>query len=132
MATERAGEEAPTRRTPQQQPSKGREDGWKDLRKVCKAAVLRFFWDFVRKLETRAREGDLAGSYKHLKTMNLEGKRDRSSAYVKDEDGLLLRDVNSSANDGFGDSTLSSTPSQRSSTRTSPKAFTSGPRTCQH
>ena len=25
--------------------------------------------------------------------MNLEGKRDRSSAYVKDEDGVLLRDV---------------------------------------
>ena len=25
--------------------------------------------------------------------MNLEGKRDRSSAYVKDEDGLLLRDL---------------------------------------
>ena len=30
---------------------------------------------------------------KHLKTTNLEGKRDRSSAYVKDEDGVLLRDV---------------------------------------
>ena len=25
--------------------------------------------------------------------MNLEGKRDRSSAYVKDENGVLLRDV---------------------------------------
>ena len=48
---------------------------------------------FIRKLETRAREGDQAGFYKHLKTMNLEGKRDRSSAYVKDEDGLLLKDV---------------------------------------
>ena len=34
-----------------------------------------------------------AGFYKHLKTMNLEGKRDRSSAYVKDENGVLLRDV---------------------------------------
>ena len=28
------------------------------FRKVRKAAVLSFFWDFVRKLETRAREGD--------------------------------------------------------------------------
>ena len=45
--------------------------------------MLRLFWGFVRKLETRAREGDQAGFYKHLKTMNLEGKRDRSSAYVK-------------------------------------------------
>ena len=86
-------EKAPTRRTPQLQPSKVREDGWKNLRKVRKAAVLSVFWDFVRKLETRTREGDQAGFYKHLKTMNLEGKRARSSAYVKDENGVLLRDV---------------------------------------
>ena len=65
----------------------------KNLRKVRKAAVLSFFWDFVCKLETRTREGDQAGFYKHLKTMNLEGKRDRSSAYVNDENGVLLRDV---------------------------------------
>ena len=51
------------------------------------------FWDFVRKLEIRVREGDQAGFYKHLKTMNLEGERDRSSAYVKDEYGVLLRNV---------------------------------------
>ena len=89
MATERGGEEAPTRRTSQQQPSKGRENGWR----VRKAAVLRLFWDFVLKLETRNREGDQPGFYKHLKTMNLEGKGDRSSAYVKDENGVLLRDV---------------------------------------
>ena len=55
--------------------------------------MLGFFWDFVRILETRTREGDQAGFYKHLKTMNLEGKRDHSSAYVKDENGVLLRDV---------------------------------------
>ena len=65
----------------------------KKLRKVCKAAVLSFVWDFVRKLEIRTREGDQAGFYKHFKTINLEGKRDRSSAYVKDENGVLLRDV---------------------------------------
>ena len=65
----------------------------KKLRKVRQAAVLSLFWDFVRKLETRNREGDQAGFYKHLKTMNLEGKRDRSSAYVKDENGVLLRNV---------------------------------------
>ena len=46
----------------------------KKLRKVRKAAVLSFFWDFVRKLETRTRESDQAGFYKHYKTMNLEGK----------------------------------------------------------
>ena len=65
----------------------------KNLRKVCKGAVLSFFWDFVRKLETRTREGDQAGFYKHLKTTNLERKRNRSSAYVKDVNGVLLRDV---------------------------------------
>ena len=65
----------------------------KNLRKVCKAAVLRLFWDFVRKLETRTREGDQAGFYNHLKTMNLEGKQDRSSAYVKNENGVLLKDI---------------------------------------
>ena len=65
----------------------------KNLRKVRKAAVLSFFWDFVRKLETRTREGDQAGFYKHLKTINLEEKRDRRSAYVKDENGVLLRGV---------------------------------------
>ena len=57
------------------------------------AAVLGFVWDFVRKLETRTRKGDQAGFYKHLKTTNLEGKRDRSSAYVEDENGVLLRDA---------------------------------------
>ena len=62
-------------------------------RKERKAAMQSFFWDFVRKLETRAREGDQAGFYNNLKTMNLEGKRAGSSAYVKDENGVLLRDV---------------------------------------
>ena len=65
----------------------------KKHRKVCKAAVLSFFWDFVRKLETHAREGDQVGFYNHLKTMNPEEKQDRSSADVKDENGVLLRDV---------------------------------------
>ena len=85
----------------------------KHLWKVRKAAVLSFSWDFVRKLETRTREGDQAGFYKHLKTMNLEAKRDRSSAYVKYEIGVLLRGVNLSPNDWSGVSTLSSTPSRR-------------------
>ena len=65
----------------------------KILRKVRKAAALSFFWAFVRKLATRVREGDRGGLYKHLKVMNLERKRDRSSAYVEDENGVLLRDV---------------------------------------
>ena len=93
MARERGGEEAPTRRTPQQQPSKNCEDGWKNVWKVRKAAVLSLFWDFVSKLETCTREGNQTGFYRHLKKMNLEGKRDCTSAYVKYENGVLLRDV---------------------------------------
>ena len=65
----------------------------KNLRKVRKAAVLSFFWAFVRKLETRVREGDQAVLFKHLRTMDLEGKRDRSSPYIKDKDGILPGDV---------------------------------------
>ena len=50
--------------------------------------MLSFFWDFVRKLETRTRQDDKAGFYKHLKTMNLEEERDHSLAYVNDENGV--------------------------------------------
>ena len=64
----------------------------KSLPKVRKAAVLSLFWDFVRKFKIRTREIDQAGFYKHLRTMNLEAKRDRSSAYVKDKNGVLLGD----------------------------------------
>ena len=95
MATERGGEEAPTRRRLPHNSNLRKlvNMAVKNFRKVRKAAVLSFFWDFVRKLETRTRKGNQAGFYKHLKTMNLEGKRDRSSAYVQDENGVLLRDV---------------------------------------
>ena len=67
--------------------------GGKNLRKVRKAAMLSFVWVFVRKLETRVREDDQAGLYKHLKTMNLEGKQDHTSVYIQYEDDILLRDV---------------------------------------
>ena len=58
-----------------------------------KAAVLSFVWDFVRKLETRTRKDDQAGFYKHLKGMDLEGKRDRSPVCVEYGNVVLLRDV---------------------------------------
>ena len=61
-----------------------------NLEKVRKAAVLSFFWAHVHKLEERFRKGDQAGFYEHLKTMNMEGKRVRSSQLIKDEDGNLL------------------------------------------
>ena len=63
----------------------------KNLSKVREAAVVNLFWNLTCKLETRAIEDDQAGLYKHLKTMDLEGKRDRGSACTKDKDGILLR-----------------------------------------
>ena len=54
-----------------------------NVEKVRKAAVLSFFQAHVRKLEASVREGDQVGFYEHLKTMNLEGKRDRSSQLIK-------------------------------------------------
>ena len=48
----------------------------KNLEKVRKTAVLSFFWAHVRKLEASVREGDQAGYYRRLKTMNLEEKQD--------------------------------------------------------
>ena len=71
MATERGGEEEPTRRTHSSNLRKAVKMAGKNLRKVRKATVLSFFWYFVRKLETRTREGNQAGFYKHLKMMNL-------------------------------------------------------------
>ena len=91
MATEREGEKTPTRKTHSSNLRKAVRAAENNLRKVRRASVLSFFWDFVRNLETRVREGDQAVSYKHLKTMNFNGKQART-LYIKDEDGILLRD----------------------------------------
>ena len=55
-------------------------------------AVERFFEDYVGQIEGRIREGDQFGFYKHLKGMNVEGKRTVDSQDIKDEEGRLLRD----------------------------------------
>ena len=65
----------------------------KNLEKVRKTTVLSFFWAYVRKLEASIREGDHASSYRRLQTMNLEGKRDHNSQFIKDEHRSMLRDV---------------------------------------
>ena len=92
MGIDRGGGEAPTCTAPRNRQQAVKMTG-KNLRKVRKAAVLSFFWTFVRKLGTRVRKGDQAGFYKYLKTINMEEKRDRSSAYIKDDDGILLKGV---------------------------------------
>ena len=64
----------------------------KQLKRTRAEAVQRFFEDFVSQLEGRMREGDRFGFYKHLKEMDVEGKRTFKSQYIKDEAGRLLRD----------------------------------------
>ena len=64
----------------------------KQLNRTQAEAVQRFFEDYVSQLEGRIREGDQLGFYKHLKGMDVEGKRTFNSQYIKDEEGRLLRD----------------------------------------
>ena len=64
----------------------------KRLTRMRAEAVQRFFEDYVSQLEGRIREGDQFGFYKHLKGVDVEGKRTFTSQYMKDEEGRLLRD----------------------------------------
>ena len=64
----------------------------KQLKRTRAEAVQRFFEDYVSQLEGRIREGDQFDFYKHLKGMDVEGKRTFNSQYIKDEEGRLLRD----------------------------------------
>ena len=64
----------------------------KQLKRTRAEAVQRVFEDCVSQLEGRIREGDQLCFYKHLKGMDVEGKRTFDSQYIKDEEGRLLRD----------------------------------------
>ena len=64
----------------------------KQLKRTRAEAVQRFFEDYVSQLIRRIREGDQFGFYRHLKGMDVEGKRTFNSQYIKDEEGRLLRD----------------------------------------
>ncbi|CAB1115840.1 unnamed protein product [Ectocarpus sp. CCAP 1310/34] len=55
-------------------------------------ALETFFEGYVRQLEKKSREGDQAGFYRHLKMIDVEGKRSFTSQNIKDEDGKVLRD----------------------------------------
>ncbi|CAB1110695.1 unnamed protein product [Ectocarpus sp. CCAP 1310/34] len=55
-------------------------------------ALEKFFEGYVRQLEKKSREGDQAGFYRHLKMIDVEGKRPLTSQNIKDEDGKVLRD----------------------------------------
>ena len=70
----------------------------KKLRKALKVAtkqpkrartggVQEFFEEYVRRLERRIQEGNQFGFYKHLKGMDVEGRRTFNSQYIRDEEG---------------------------------------------
>ena len=89
---QRGGEEAPTCTSPQQQPSKGHEDGWTkswEGSQGCRAELFVGVRLQTRNTHSRRRPDRLL----HSNTMNLDGNRDHSSAFVKDEDSVLLQDV---------------------------------------
>ena len=62
------------------------------LKRTRAEAVQRFFEYYVSQLEGGIREGDQFGFYKHVKGMDVEGKRTFNSQYIKNEEGRLLRD----------------------------------------
>ena len=64
----------------------------KQLKRTRAKAVQKFFEDYVSQHEDGIQEGDQFGFYKHIKGMDVEGKRTFNLQYIKDEDGRLLRD----------------------------------------
>lgn len=50
----------------------------KNMEKVCKAARLSFFWDYVCKLGAYVRKGNQAGFCEHLEKIDLKGSGDGS------------------------------------------------------
>ena len=65
----------------------------KQIKRARAGGVQRFFKEYVSQLEGCIREGDQFGFYKHLKGIDVEGKRTFNSLYIRDEEGRLLRDI---------------------------------------
>ena len=96
---------------------KGREDGWQKASEGSQGCHAEFRLE-LRTQTRNSRSGRRSGRLLYApETMNLEGKRDHSSAYIKDENGILLRDDELIRERWVRWSILSSTPSHRSPTR---------------
>ena len=59
----------------------------KQLKRARAEVVQRFFGDYVSQLEGRIREGCQFGC------TSVEGKRAFNSLYIRDKEGILLRDI---------------------------------------
>ena len=58
----------------------------KQLKRARAEGAQRFFEECVSQLEGRFRGGDHFGFYKHLKGMDVQGKRAFSSQYIREKD----------------------------------------------
>ena len=97
------------------------------VKRVKFEAVRIFFEEVVSQLEARINDGDQAGFYKHLKGVNLEGRRSCGVQYIKDEQGRLYFETwDSFTIGGYSGSTLYSILSRQRSTLTSPKGSMCG------
>ena len=65
----------------------------KQVKRAWAEYVRRFFEEYVSQLEGRIGEGDQFGFSKHLKGIDVEGKRTFNSHYIRDEEGRLLWDM---------------------------------------
>ena len=65
----------------------------KQVKRAWAEYVRRFFEEYVSQLEGRIGEGDQFGFSKHLKGIDVEGKRTFSSHYIRHEEGRLLWDM---------------------------------------
>ena len=73
---------------------------WKALRAACKGVrtavdegIHAHLEKYVTRLEAMYEDRDLRGLYKHLKkSVGLGGRQSRGQQYIKDENGVLLRD----------------------------------------
>ena len=65
----------------------------KQLKRAWAEYVRRFFEEYVSQLEGRIGEGDQFGFSKHLKGIDVEGKRTFNSHYIRDEESRLMWDM---------------------------------------
>ena len=73
--------------------SKGRDDGWQEFSECFQGCRAELLLGLSPQTENRRSRTHQAGLYKDLKTIKLGGGQGRSSAYIKGEDGILLRNV---------------------------------------
>ena len=60
--------------------------------RVCNDAFERFLERHVQGMEENLRQRDQRGHFQRCKSLKIEGTREVSSQYIRDEEGIMLRD----------------------------------------